>query len=228
MFRTLLLLFLFAPVFVLAQPAKKDQRWGISFTPAIVPSPFLQLGIQPGIEYKINKRLFLLTEITFSTHPRNIDSSALDRKYFRIKPELRYVVPGNRLFEKYIGFQLSYSSRSFKDLNSGTYFTSQRSPDTTVIAFDQARIASPVITASFQVGAFFPITKNFLIDVFAGTGTRNVNTKYKDVVNPRTTRYMHPVDKAIPVQDPAWSYNGSVYRFHFNTGFRLLYRFGRN
>src|SRR5205085_1884148 len=89
----------------------QEQKWAVSFTPAIAGVTSWQFGVQPGIIYKWSPRWELLTEISFVPNLHS-DSSAMDPSYFRIKPELRYIISSAQTGPKwYAGLQMSYSMR---------------------------------------------------------------------------------------------------------------------
>jgi hypothetical protein len=204
--------------------AKAQQsKLGVSLTPAIVQTPWLKLGVQPGIEFRINDRLFLLTEITFVTHGHN-DSSSRNSKYFRIKPELRYTLcepfPG---FKIYGGLQVAYSYRKWDNLNEGCY--NIKNENTYKINYTKCSIKSPIFTSSLQVGALIPASKHFYFDFFMGLGVRTIFTDYYNVENASTDAYNTRVCKIFPSPDPAYWVNGTLSRFHSNIGLRFLYRF---
>ena len=213
------------PLLVYAQK-KTPGRWAATFTPALIPMPSGgQFGIQPGVEYSFNSRVSLLNEITFQTGKKEIgDSTALNKKYFRIKTELRYHIPGrNSRLKKYIGIQGTYSFRSFRNEKHGYYYDNL--PYDSVYYFDKAQIYSPITTFSLQFGFILSDGKRIAADVFAGTGLRLVNTSFAEVQNLRQDRR---------VQNPWWftataSYqkNGWLSDLHLNAGVRFMYRFGR-
>ncbi|MBC7946986.1 MAG: DUF3575 domain-containing protein [Chitinophagaceae bacterium] len=202
--------------------ANAQERWGFSFTPAVVQSPRLHYGLQVGAEYRFSDRLSFLTEITKSVGNHS-DSSTRNSSYFRIKPEVRYELPETRRgHRRYIGLQLSYTHRKWKDINGGCYFGDTVKDSS--INFQTASISSPILTASIQYGKLMPITDNLFIDVFMGFGVRTVFTRYSDLVNISKTQYNRAVCKIVPVSDPAFWTDGTATRFHTNFGVRLLYR----
>jgi hypothetical protein len=213
---------------VKAQYAPMDQKWGISFTPTIIRTPTIQYAAQFGAEYRINQRLYLLTEFAIPIGHANKDSSAFDRKYFRIKPELKYMLPhGSRRFHEYVAVQLSYSFRKFRHAGEGSYFDNVRT-DTIAIAFSSADVKSPISTASLLYGIDIWPMKKFFVEMYAGMGIRNINTHYINVENAHTVQYYQPVDKMPFSIDDANDFNASIYRFHLSFGLRLVYRFSNN
>ncbi len=139
------LIFIF-PILLKAQKDLPIQKWAISFTPAIIPlTSNWQFGIQPGVSYQFNTHFSLLTEVTFQTGKNNnSDPSYMDKKYLRIKPEIRYFFsPKPQEFRDYIGLQFSYSVRNFN--SNGGYYYDHLGGDS-VVHYDQARINSPIVT----------------------------------------------------------------------------------
>ena len=209
--------------FAIAQNGNEG-KWAISYSPAII-TPKFKYGIQPGVEYKINQRLDLLTELTFLIG-QNRDSSFSNMQYVRIKPELRWnFLQRTRWLGNYIGLQLSYSFRNWQDINGGSYFQKPQEYDTT-ISYDRAKINSPVFTASIQSGILFSISKKFSFDLFYGMGIRVIHTDYSELVNGNAKKYYSgTICKMIPLPDPAFRFAGNISRFHLNAGLRILYHF---
>ena len=219
----LVILFTIAGYTSMAQNGS-DSKWSITNTPAIV-APKLKFGIQPGTQYRINERFALLTEMTIMIS-RDKDSSFSKMQYVRLKPELRYsFLQTSRWIGDYIGLQLSYSFRNWRDLNGGCFFQGAGNFDTTT-SYDRAKVSSPVFTASLQSGRLFFIGEKFSVDVFYGMGVRVVHTDYSELVNVGAKQYyMRPTCKIIPVPDAAFWFEGNISRFHINAGLRFLYHF---
>ena len=222
---TFFIVSIFLPALSVAQKKTPESRLAATITPALVPLPSGgQFGIQPGIEYLINPRLSLLLEVTFQTGKKqHSDSAALNKKYFRIKPELRYHFIGksNRL-SKYVGLQASYSFRSFRNEKEGFYYDDL--PYDYVYAFDKAKIYSPITTISAQFGMILTDGRRFAADVFAGTGLRFVNTSFSDVQNLRQVRRTPPPDWFTATA--SYQKIGWLSDLHLNAGVRFMYRFG--
>ena len=214
------------PVLLKAQKDLPDRKWAISFTAAIIPlTDNGQLGIQPGMAYHFNNHFLLLTEVTFQTGKNNnSDPSFLDKKYMRIKPEMRYFFSKTKGFGDYIGLQFSYSTRSFTS-KSGYYY--DHWPGDSIISYDQARINSPIMTASIQAGGMASISRSFMLDGFIGAGIRSINTAYSDVINPQVSQKSERSGGLRISSDPAYYHQGSQIRFHLNFGIRILYFFPR-
>jgi len=209
-----------------AQRIFPEGNWGASLTGAMVPLPTFTLGIQPGLLYKVSDRVSLLTELTIPVI-KNIgdNSGTTNQRYFRIQPEFRYHFPfRKRKNNIYMGLRLSYAIRKLEDVDGGFY--SDVTPGLVEgFYFDKAKINSPIMTSSLQVGSIANGTKTISLDFFWGVGARFINTKYTDVVNPVNGFRNRPADG--PVFYPSYSYNKAVTWLHINAGFRLVYHFGR-
>jgi len=221
--------FLFKLLFsaaLFAQGTKQDSKWAASLTGAFIPLPEFNAGIQPGLVYRFNDRFSLLTEVTIRVgNKADKDSEAVDKKYFRIQPELRYRISALKSKNNiYAGFRCSYSIRRFADVNNGFYSINDPRGDDGYY-YDRARISSPVFTTSLQAGTILSAGKKLSIDIFAGIGARFIKTTYTDVLNPVKGLRAKPADG--PVFYASYSYNGSLTWFHLNAGLRLLYHFGQ-
>jgi hypothetical protein len=221
-----ILFILFFPAPLLAQQSKQESKWAASITGAFIPLPGFNAGIQPGLVYRFNDRFSLLTEITIRVgNKADRDSEAVDKKYFRIQPELRYRISALKSKNNvYAGFRCSYSIRQFADVNNGFYSINDPRGDDGYY-YDKARISSPVLTTSLQAGTIFSAGKKLSIDLFTGIGARFIQTTYTDVLNPVKGVRSKPADG--PVFYASYSYNGSLTWFHLDAGVRLIYHFGQ-
>ncbi len=202
----------------------QENKWAISFTPALLTTSRIHYGLQAGVEYKIKSRLSLLTELAIKTGADK-DSSSRNTHYFRIKPELRYLLSQREsILQPYAGIQFSYASRKWDNTSGGSYFTSKANADSSV-SFDRAKISSPVLASSVQLGTLINMGPDFCLDLFMGMGVRVIDTKYSEVENPAKDRYFRSICKIMFSPDPAYWINGTVTRFHMNLGLRLVYRF---
>lgn len=200
-------------------------RWAITVTPALIPMPSGgQLGVQPGFEFRFRDRFSWLNEVTFQTGKKqHADSAALNKRYFRVKSEVRYHLLGkNHKLTKYVGFQGSYSFRSFRNENEGFYYDDL--PYDSVYYFDKAKIYSPITTLSLQFGFILSDGKRFAADMFVGTGLRLVNTRFTEVHNLRQDRRLRPPDWFTATA--SYQQNGWLSELHLNAGVRFMYRFG--
>jgi Protein of unknown function (DUF3575) len=202
----------------------QESKWGISVSPALLTTTEIHYGLQAGVEYKINSRLSILTDLAVPITTAK-DSSAANTRYLRIKPEIRYLLSrGRSAFQSYAGFQVSYSFRKWKNIDGGSYFDKAFYEDSCTF-YSSAVINSPVITSSLQLGAQIKIFDRFYIDLFMGMGVRMVNTGYTEVENMSKKYSLPPKCKIMISPDPAYWVNGTIARFHSNMGLRFMYRF---
>ena len=219
------LFFIFFPALLFSQPyiAKKI---AVTWTPTIMPVPFdKQFGLQTGLQYKIANRLNFLTEITIPTGKEDDpENGIVNKKYFRIKPELRYFLFKKKTMD-YIGLQFSYASRSFTKTRPGNYYYDNL-PHDSVVYYDKADINSPITTTSIQLGTDCVLSRNLVLDLFCGFGIRIITTEYTNVNNASIKpRFIPKCGPILPIPINAYSYNDNITRFHMNVGFRLMYFF---
>ena len=201
----------------------QESKWSVSFSPAIVESPALHFGFQPGVEFSFNERLSLLTDVAFAFKSKNPAFS--NSRYLRVKPELRYVLnKGTASVHYFTGLQLAYSYRKWDDLSGGSYFNKRMWADT-AIGYSSATINSAILSASLQFGASITLSDHFSLDLYSGLGIRMIFTKYSNVENAVKDLYIRPSCIIFPSPTAAYVVNGRVQRLHANTGLRLAYRF---
>jgi Protein of unknown function (DUF3575) len=201
----------------------QDNRLGVAVSPAILNLTSNRIAVQAGGEYGFKQRWSILTDFVLGLK-KDPPANVSDEKFFRLKPELRYFLSDRKAYSHaYLGLQLSYSGRSWKD-RDGSYFEEKLYEDS-AITYQSASVKSPVFTASIQGGTVIPIGENFGLDFFAGFGVRIINTTYSNVQGTGKTYALRPICKVMFSPDPAWLVNGTVTRPHFNMGFRLIYRF---
>lgn len=199
----------------------QESKWAITFTPAIVLNYDFKYLFQPGVEYRFNDRLSLLTEAGFVTSK---DHYFTNYRFFRIKPELRYYGPESRHgLQNYIAFQLSYVYRKWENNKGGCFFEKKMYADS-ITGYDKATINSPVVTSSIQIGTPLSFGEHFGIDFFMGIGVRMIFTNYSNIENASKGDYIPPKCRLSPAPDPAYIVNGTVTRFHGSAGFRFFYR----
>lgn len=206
---------------LLAQTSSTQKGWAVTLTGALIPISQPGVGIQPGVEYRFNDRWSLLTEITIPVNKKDSkDSSELNKKYFRIKPELRYSFLSKRkTSNQYAALQASRASRQFINRNSFYYYNSSTD---SVYYYDKASISSPVTTVALQFGSIFTHGR-FAVDIFIGIGARFINTIITDVVNPVRGVISNPADG--PHFTASYSYAGNITMLQVNAGFRAMWHF---
>jgi hypothetical protein len=225
MWKIFLFIILFVSSLLKAQNKELENKWAASLTGDIIPVPGKNFGIQPGVEYMFNHRLSLLMEITLLTPLKNVsDPNYLNRKYFRIQPQVRFRFSEKKSIRQYyIGLRGSYASRKFTWLNTGFYYYDL--PGDSIYRFDKANANSPISTISFQLGSIMSGKRKFFADMYIGFGMRFINTKYNEIENLRKGIRSRPADCCQGTS--SYSYLGKITRFHFNTGVRLMYRLGK-
>jgi hypothetical protein len=214
------LIFIF-PFSLNAQKDSSNRKWAFSFTLASVPVPGNWLiAIQPGVGYQPNPHFLISAEVAFQTGRKNDpDSIFMEKKYVRIKPEIKYFFSDSKGFKDYFGVQFSYAIRSFI---SGKGYYYNHLPGDSVVHYDQARINSPIITSSIQLGSLMVVVRSFMLDFFIGAGLRSINTDYAETVNPQPGHRPKHLG-GIPLTEPSYYYPGSQIRFQANFGIRILY-----
>ncbi|MGH2553378.1 MAG: hypothetical protein ACRDEB_06650, partial [Chitinophagaceae bacterium] len=168
---------------ITAQSDSLQKGWAITFSGALIPISQPGLGIQPGAEYRFNEKLSLLAEIAIPVNKKDSkDSTELNKKYWRVKSELRFSLPGkSKRSHVYTGLQFASSSRKFIN-QDGLYFDDRKSDSG--YYYSKASINSPVTTVSLQIGTILSFSNARLaLDFFAGIGARFINTRINDVVN---------------------------------------------
>ena len=215
------LLFLCIIFFGTVAAAQKG-TWSITHTPALIELPNIRYGLQLGGAYNFSSRLQLLTEFTVATGKPD-EASITDSRYFRVKPELRYFLANESTpLRGYIGIQLSFVRRGWRNSSSGVYNEGSSSRDS-VVTFSSAKINSPFVTATTQAGVVLKLSKRFSLDGFLGVGAKSVFTKYTAVENAQKELAVRAKCRIMFRPDPAWWVNGTLTRFQFNTGLRLIY-----
>lgn len=206
-----------------AQQHVPSARWTAGLTLGILPVPGSGLGIQPSIEYYFTDRFSLMTDITLQTNKKNNDDSlAFDKKYFRVRPEFRYILSDpEKVVRFYAGLQGGFANRSFTTLKHGFYYTDKNSD--TVWAFDRGRVNSPIITVSLQLGLLIVNKGPLSADIFMGSGARFITTRFSDLVNLHTERRSFGYE--FFTVKKAYNQLGRIVRSHYTAGLRLIWRF---
>jgi hypothetical protein len=215
------LFFLFFYSSLIAQSGKQPGGWAVTLTGALIPISQPGLGIQPGVEYRLNDRYSLLGEVTIPANKKNSkDSSELNKKYFRVKTELRYsFLSKSKTSHLYTGFQVSRASRQF--INQNSFYLDNKSTDSGYY-YNKASVNSPITTVSIQFGTILS-KKRFAVDLFAGVGARFIHTAISNIENPVRSAIRTP-DSGLSFT-ASYCYAGNVTLFHLNGGIRLLWHF---
>jgi hypothetical protein len=173
------------------------------------------------LEFYFIPKFSLLNEISFQTGKHNhSDSSALNKKFFKYKAELRFYLYEGIRGTPYFALQFITARRSFDIGKKGKYY--ERNLNDSLFAFDKASVNSPYQALSIQFGATRRMAENFYFESSIGYGMRFVNTEYASIVNLKKVS-----DKALLRIRPlsTYRYIGRIARSQFNFGFRIFYCF---
>jgi len=127
--------------------------------------------LQPGIEYKISRRLS--TEVLFGipvighNHSQVTDSTYY--RYYKVKGELRFY-PADRFF--YVGPQLFFTNR-----RQSKYDGVVRGQDGRDYQYRYAELNRNIFGFIFKAGRIFPLSEKWNIDGSFGFGPRLVDLK---------------------------------------------------
>lgn len=209
-------------IFFATVAAAQKGTWSITHTPALIELPNIRYGLQLGGAYDFSSRMQLLTELTVASGKPD-EASITESRYFRIKPELRYFIARESTpLRGYVGVQLSFASRGWSNSSSGIYNEGSFSNDS-VVSYSSAKIRSPFVAATTQAGVVLKLSKLFSLDGFIGLGAKSVFTSYTSVTNAQKELALVPKCRIMFRPDPAWWVDGTLTRFQFNTGLRLIY-----
>ena len=188
----LLILFIFSFNYGLAQQSK----WSATFTPALVENPEINYGWQIGMCYDVAPRFQALSSLTTGLGILPLAKPVTtDKNYFRIKSEFRYInLQSHDWVRPYVGLQTSLVSRSWKSVNSGSYYEGTFQSDS-VVNFTSARINSQAIITTIQFGVNTEILDQVYIDLSLGLGTKWVSTKYTEVTDPVKYERISPKER---------------------------------
>jgi hypothetical protein len=203
----------------------QQSKWSLSYTPTLIEVPEVNVGIQLGAVYDINKHFRIFSSLTtnaFRLEKSSKESS--ENHYLRLKSEIRYInLASNYWLKPYIGLQASFVSRSWNRNYSGSYYEGSFNQDS-LTYFSAASISSSTIALTTEFGLNSQISKRLSIDCAFGIGSKLVSTKYSDVKDASTQLRFFPKCKILPSPDPAYWVNGNVYRFQINPTLTILYR----
>ena len=218
-----IILLLFYHSSLTAQSDSIQKGWAATFTAALIPISQPGLGLQPGIEYRFNDRLSLLAEVSIPIYKKvSKDSSEMNKKYLRIKSEMRYsLLSKNKKSHLYTGFQVSRASRTFISLNS--FYYDNNNTDSGYY-YSKANINSPVTTISLQFGTIISFSdRRLALDLFAGIGGRFINTEITNIIDPVRSAIRRP--DSGPSFIASYSYAGNITMLQLNGGVRLMWHF---
>jgi hypothetical protein len=219
---------LFVYSFLLSHTQEKKEkttlkRGAVSFSTGIIPIPGTPLSLNPGIEIFFTPRISLLNEIALQTGKnKDKDSTAINKRYFKYKAEVRYYffADEDNAVTPFLGLQFTTAGRKFDISKSSEYYETFQ--DDSVYTFSRASVSSPVSTLTLQAGAIARVATNFYLEASTGFGIRNINTTYSSVVNLQKVRNVGFFN-IKPVS--SYRYIGQATRWQLNFGMRIIYRF---
>jgi len=200
----------------------RDARWTAGLALGITPLPDNKLSLLPGIEYFISDKFSVYSEIALQLDKNyHADSSVLNKKYFRYKAELRYYFFISDIpTYPFVGFQFTTSRRKFDIEKPGKYY--ERNQQDSAWFFDNAKVSSPFIAASLQLGVTKRLVEELFMETSIGYGLKFVNTEYSQVNNLRKDKE-HGFFNFKPLA--SYRYIGKKTQSHFTFFIRLCYRF---
>jgi len=161
---------------------KPEYRWSASFSLGIVPVPQNPLSLQPGIEYYFTPHVSFFNEISIQTGKHNnADSTALNKKYFKYKAELRYYLAEGIRTRPFFALQFITAKRSFDRAKAGKFYETEEKDS--VFSFNKASIRSPYQALSINFGVTKSLAEKFYLECSFGYGFRFVNTRYSNIEN---------------------------------------------
>jgi hypothetical protein len=188
-------------------------KYGATITPTAFP---YSAGIQPGFQFRMGRKINLISEAAFSSAKNNIKYDRIN--VLKVVSELKYF--RDKAFAgSYFSFQAGYISRKFISKDSGVYFK-----DTAMVGYRSATIKSPVSFVAIKCGREINVHKIF-VDFFLGIGVRYVQTSYNSqgpyqISHPRGVR-----DNIFELLGQAWEQDRDYLKLHGTAGMRVGLRF---
>jgi hypothetical protein len=210
--------YLFALLFFFCQSvfAQKGNRM-ITITPALLPMG--TIAVQPGFQFRINKKFSLLSEIAIPV-AKNTQGDINEFSCYRVSSELKYYRKRS-IRGRFIGFQLGFTYRKFADLDSGSYWGQSYSKTST--GYSSAKIKSPLYFFNLKFGREIRHWDKLYLDYFLTIGLRFIPTKFDakgeySIYDPYARR-----GTCMPFSnwDPAWENPGNYWRPNAGVGIRL-------
>ncbi|HKB43887.1 MAG TPA: hypothetical protein VKC90_05850 [Chitinophagaceae bacterium] len=216
----LLIIYLLLSTALLFAQKETKKYLATSFSPGIVPVPGRPLSLRPGIEIYFSPKLSLFNEISLQTGKnKDFDSTAINKKYFRYKAEIRfYWAKVKNAIKPYLGLQFTGAKRKFDVNKSDRYYETFQ--DDSIYTYNKASINSPVKTGTLQLGLSSRVFKDFYLDTEIGFGFKFINTDYSSLVNLQKIKAGFLNIKPIS----SYRYIGKLTRLQFNLGFCILYK----
>lgn len=196
-------------------------HWAASFSLGTVPLPDTRISIIPGVEYYFTSKFSILSDVTLQLDKnRNMDSTATNKKYMRIKTELRYYFDkSDKWVTPYLSVQFTKAKRSFDVEKSDKYF--EKGKIDSAYFYNRASIKSPFVTTTLQMGLSKQIVENLYVDFSLGGGAKFSKTDYTNMSNLRKDKNR----ELLRLPKSSYRYIGAITTLQLTMGFRLYYRF---
>lgn len=178
-----------------------------------------KLGIQPGFQVRLGKRLGLMFDFGFTLSNRG-NNMYNEMHFFKLASELkcysRYSITGS-----YFSLQAGYIHRKFQANDSGWFY---RKDSSDASGYSSANINSPVLFTAVKIGREMSFGEKFFLDVFLGIGARYIRTGYE-------AKDVHPIhvggerDNIFEIAGYSWEHEGKQVKLHATAGLRVGIRF---
>jgi hypothetical protein len=192
------------------------KKYAITMSTVIFP---YKLGIQPGFQVRLGKRLGLVSDFGFALSNRG-NNMYNEMHFFKLASELKYY-SGKSVTGNYFSFQAGYVYREFQAKDSG-WFWREGSSDAS--GYSSARINSPVLFTAIKLGRERRFREKIFADVFLGIGARYIRTSYE-------VRDIHSIhlggagDSIFEIAGYSWEHEGDQVKLHTTAGLRVGIRF---
>lgn len=193
-----------------------SQKSAITMSAAIFP---YKLGLQPGFQFKLGKRLDFVTECGFSLGGRG-NNQYDETHFFKLAGELKYY--SKQSVGRYLSLQTGYIGRKFQSKDSGWYW---RKDSSDASGYSSALVKSPVLFAAIKIGKEITVGDKFFLDFFLGVGARYIRTVYDATGVYTIGRLGGEQDNIFELAGYSWQHEGSQVKFHGAAGVRVGMRF---
>ena len=193
-----------------------SQKSAITMSAAVFP---YKVGIQPGVQFKLGKRLDFITECAFTLTGRG-NNQYDETHFFKLAGELKCY--SKQSVGRYFSLQTGYISRKFQAKDSG-WFWKKDSSDAS--GYSSALINSPVIFAAIKCGKEIKVGDKFFLDFLLGVGARYICTTYNAQDVHSIGRLGGEQDNIFELAGYSWQHEENEVKFHGTAGVRVGMRF---